>query len=211
MSFFAVSARSRRRLRELRSKTRSNNLGSATESSESASPRRALRVGETRCDGLAQLCLARGCRWSCSKRWLPALPVIATRVEGTPEAITHGVEGLLAEPRDAASLAEAIRSLITGQTTGRQMAEAAVTRHGRCFSDLAMAGGTADVYRELCSHRRLAFVPWLADGSSLDHLVADSCCRSCHDAVDCDRLERSPPADSDRVRLSIPSAILFEF
>ena len=38
-----------------------------------------------------------------------ALPVIATRVEGTPEAITHGVEGLLAEPRDSSSLAEAIR------------------------------------------------------------------------------------------------------
>ena len=77
------------------------------------------------------------------------LPVIATRVEGTPEAITHGVEGLLAEPRDSSSLADAIRSLITGQTDWSQMAEAACDRHGRCFSDLAMAIGTADVYRNL--------------------------------------------------------------
>ncbi len=77
------------------------------------------------------------------------LPVIATRVEGTPEAITHGVEGLLAEPRDSASLADAIRWLVTGQTDWSQMAAAACERHGRCFSDLAMASGTADVYRNL--------------------------------------------------------------
>jgi glycosyltransferase involved in cell wall biosynthesis len=77
------------------------------------------------------------------------LPVIATRVEGTPEAITHGVEGLLAEPRDSASLADAIRSLVTGQTDWSQMAEAACHRHGHCFSDLAMASGIADVYRNL--------------------------------------------------------------
>ncbi len=77
------------------------------------------------------------------------LPVIATRVEGTPEAITHGVEGLLAEPRDSSSLADAIRTLITGQTDWSQMAEAGCDRHGRCFSDQAMAIGIADVYRNL--------------------------------------------------------------
>ena len=77
------------------------------------------------------------------------LPVIASRVEGTPEAITHGVEGLLAEPRDADSLAEAIRSLVTGETDWSQMAAAACDRHGRCFSDMAMAAGIADVYRNL--------------------------------------------------------------
>jgi glycosyltransferase involved in cell wall biosynthesis len=78
-----------------------------------------------------------------------ALPVIATRVEGTPEAITHGVEGLLAEPRDPASLADAIRSMVTGGHDWSQMAEAACERHGRCFSDVAMAAGTAGVYRAL--------------------------------------------------------------
>lgn len=77
------------------------------------------------------------------------LPVIATRVEGTPEAITHGVEGLLAEPRNPASLAAAIRSLVTGQTDWSQMAAAACNRHDRCFSDRAMASGIADVYRNL--------------------------------------------------------------
>ncbi len=42
------------------------------------------------------------------------LPVVASAVEGTPEAITAGVEGLLAKPRDPASLANAIESLING-------------------------------------------------------------------------------------------------
>lgn len=78
-----------------------------------------------------------------------ALPVVATRVEGTPEAITHGVEGLLAEPRDPESLTAAIADLVTGKHHWNQMAEAACQRHGRCFSDMAMAAGTAEVYRNL--------------------------------------------------------------
>ena len=78
-----------------------------------------------------------------------AVPVIATRVEGTPEAITHGLEGLLAEPRDATSLADAIESLVTGKHDWKQMAEAAHDRHRRSFSDIAMARATALVYRKL--------------------------------------------------------------
>ncbi len=78
-----------------------------------------------------------------------ALPVIASRVEGTPEAITNGVEGLLAEPRNSDSLSEAIESLVTGQYDWAEMAEAACQRHTRCFSDFAMAEGTAAVYRKL--------------------------------------------------------------
>ena len=78
-----------------------------------------------------------------------ALPVIATRVEGTPEAVTDGVEGLLAEPRDPVSLAARIRELVTGQHDWKQLAEAACARHAKDFSDLAMARGTAAVYRRV--------------------------------------------------------------
>lgn len=77
------------------------------------------------------------------------LPVVATRVEGTPEAITDGVEGLLAEPRDPVSLADSIRSLIRGDHDWSQMAERAHQRHLKCFSDEAMARGTAEVYRKV--------------------------------------------------------------
>jgi len=77
------------------------------------------------------------------------LPVIATRVEGTPEAITDRVEGLLANPRDAASLAQCIAALVSGQHDWTEMSRAAKHRHAVDFSDEAMARGTADVYRHL--------------------------------------------------------------
>lgn len=80
-----------------------------------------------------------------------ALPVIATRVEGTPEAITHGVEGLLAEPGDSDSLADQIEDLVAGYHDWDTMAEAAHDRHRREFSDLTMSSGTAGVYRSLLS------------------------------------------------------------
>lgn len=78
-----------------------------------------------------------------------AVPVIATRVEGTPEAIDHGVEGLLAEPRNPDSLAEQIEALVTGQLDWETMAEAAATRHGEQFSDQAMSRNTAELYRRI--------------------------------------------------------------
>ncbi|WP_168564085.1 glycosyltransferase [Crateriforma spongiae] len=78
-----------------------------------------------------------------------AVPVIATHVEGTPEAITDGVEGLLAEAGNAESLADKITELVTGRHDWTAMSEAAYQRHGRQFSDLAMSNGVADVYRRV--------------------------------------------------------------
>ena len=82
-----------------------------------------------------------------------AVPVIATRVEGTPEAIRHGSEGLLAEPGDANSLADAIESLVTGHYDWNSLAEAAASRHQSDFSDRAMARATAEVYRRVLQNR----------------------------------------------------------
>ncbi|MCS7471188.1 glycosyltransferase family 4 protein [Stieleria sp. ICT_E10.1] len=77
------------------------------------------------------------------------LPVIATRVEGTPEALTDGAQGLLAEPGDAKSLADKIGELISGVHDWQQMSDAAIERHAEDFSDVAMASRTADVYRRV--------------------------------------------------------------
>ncbi|MEM9828737.1 MAG: glycosyltransferase [Planctomycetota bacterium] len=74
------------------------------------------------------------------------LPVIASRVEGTPEAIGHDTEGLLAEPADVESLSHQIRRLVTGEVQWSALSEAAKRRHSEQFSDLAMAKATADVY-----------------------------------------------------------------
>jgi len=78
-----------------------------------------------------------------------AVPVIATAVEGTPEAVTDGVEGLLALPRDAESLADKITDLVTGKVDWQSLSTAAESRHATQFSDHAMAQGVGDVYRRL--------------------------------------------------------------
>ena len=77
------------------------------------------------------------------------VPVIATRVEGTPEVIRHGQEGLLARPQDADSLSNAIQVLISDRSAWCQMSRLAVQRHRQGFSDVTMAERTAKVYRKL--------------------------------------------------------------
>lgn len=78
-----------------------------------------------------------------------ALPVIATHVEGTPEAIRHGCEGLLAQPGDVQTLVDCITDLVTGTYDWTEMSEQAFQTHAEKFSDLAMAQNTADVYRDV--------------------------------------------------------------
>jgi glycosyltransferase involved in cell wall biosynthesis len=75
-----------------------------------------------------------------------AVPVIATRVEGTPEVVRDGVEGILAEPRDAVSLADAIRRFTASRFSWAKLSSNAVARHRERFSDERMAAATARVY-----------------------------------------------------------------
>jgi len=77
------------------------------------------------------------------------LPIVATRVEGVPEAVRHGREGVLAPPADADALADAIAAIIEGRYTWRKMSELARQRHAEAFSDMSMAAGLARVYRRL--------------------------------------------------------------
>ena len=77
------------------------------------------------------------------------VPVIATRVEGTPEVIRHGQEGLLARPQDSDSLSDAIQAFISDRAAWCRMSRAAVQRHRQRFSDTKMAERTARVYRNL--------------------------------------------------------------
>jgi glycosyltransferase involved in cell wall biosynthesis len=77
------------------------------------------------------------------------VPVIATRVEGTPEVIRHGQEGLLARPQDPESLSQAIQVFVSDRTTWCNMSRSAVQRHRQGFSDTKMAERTARVYRKL--------------------------------------------------------------
>jgi glycosyltransferase involved in cell wall biosynthesis len=77
------------------------------------------------------------------------LPIVATRVEGVPEAVVHRETGLLVDPDSVSQLAYAIKSFVHGDLDYEAMSRAARERHAARFSDIAMARGVADVYRDL--------------------------------------------------------------
>ena len=78
-----------------------------------------------------------------------ALPVIATNVEGIPEAIRDRLDGLLADPGCPVSLAAKMRALMVGEIDWHAMAESAFQRHAEKFSDLAMSQGVAHIYSKV--------------------------------------------------------------
>jgi glycosyltransferase involved in cell wall biosynthesis len=87
------------------------------------------------------------------------VPVVATRVEGVPEAIRHGQEGLLAQPGDATSLAAAIARFVRGEVDWSELRASALARHAAAFSDRTMASQVAAVYREVLGAATSAYQP----------------------------------------------------
>ena len=85
------------------------------------------------------------------------VPVIATKVEGTPEVVRDCVEGYLAEPRDPQSLMESISKFTSSRSKWAMMSEQAVDRHRERYSDMKMAVATAEVYRSVArSHSKVS-------------------------------------------------------
>jgi glycosyltransferase involved in cell wall biosynthesis len=58
------------------------------------------------------------------------LPVVATRVDGTPEAVEDGVTGFLVDPHDVEGLARRVARLLADPDEARRMGERARTRVG---------------------------------------------------------------------------------
>jgi glycosyltransferase involved in cell wall biosynthesis len=77
------------------------------------------------------------------------VPVVASRVEGTPEAIRDGRDGLIVEPGNPQDLAAALKRVIRGQVDWHALRASALKRHAEHFSDLKMAAGVARVYRRV--------------------------------------------------------------
>jgi glycosyltransferase involved in cell wall biosynthesis len=75
-----------------------------------------------------------------------AVPVIASRVEGAPEAVVDGQNGLLVEPGDPAALAAAIENLVRVDLNYGTLSRNAQERHSQLFSAEIMARSVADVY-----------------------------------------------------------------
>jgi glycosyltransferase involved in cell wall biosynthesis len=77
------------------------------------------------------------------------VPVVATRVEGVPEAIEHGVSGLIANPNDPESLAACIKSVVQGDADWKALRQCALLRHSTEFSDSLMASRLSAIYRQI--------------------------------------------------------------
>jgi glycosyltransferase involved in cell wall biosynthesis len=77
------------------------------------------------------------------------LPVISTRVEGIPEVVRDGVDGLLVEPGDSEQLAQALRKFVSGAVDTDSMGDNGRNRQNENFSDLAMARGVSKIYQEI--------------------------------------------------------------
>lgn len=77
------------------------------------------------------------------------VPVLGSRVPGIDDVIRHDVDGLLAEPNDAASLAEQLRRLVRGEADWSALRQQAQARHAERYSAESMARGVAQIYRDV--------------------------------------------------------------
>ncbi|MDZ7268856.1 MAG: glycosyltransferase family 4 protein [candidate division KSB1 bacterium] len=77
------------------------------------------------------------------------LPVIATRVGGSPEQVVDGVTGLLVAPAQVTELQQALLTLLASPALRAQMGKAARARVCECFSVAVMAANHARLYHDL--------------------------------------------------------------
>jgi len=77
------------------------------------------------------------------------LPVVSTRVEGIPQVVRDGQDGLLAEPADPQGLAGALLRFARGEVDCEAMGDSGWHRQRENFSDVSMAASVAAVYREV--------------------------------------------------------------
>ncbi|NOY43391.1 MAG: glycosyltransferase family 4 protein [Planctomycetes bacterium] len=82
------------------------------------------------------------------------VPVVASHVEGVPEAIRHRQDGLLVEPASVSQLTLAIEEIMAGKSLDyATLSESAKLRHSKHFSTRAMATGVANVYQKLLNNK----------------------------------------------------------
>jgi glycosyltransferase involved in cell wall biosynthesis len=74
------------------------------------------------------------------------VPVVATRVEGVPDVIRDGEEGLIVPPGNPPALASGFRRMIKGEMEWDRMRERAYRRQVEYYSDTRMAKDVAAVY-----------------------------------------------------------------
>lgn len=83
-----------------------------------------------------------------------ARPVVATRVGGLPEVVLHQQTGLLVEPENSSSLAQAIEYCLRNPAAANQMGQAARLRAQRLFSWQRHVDAYDVLYQKVASEGR---------------------------------------------------------
>src|SRR5262249_50252552 len=83
------------------------------------------------------------------------VPVVASDVEGIPEAVRHGREGLLSIPGDVDDLVRQILRIVDGSENWQALRRSAHARQQEQFSDRSMASGVARVYEHVLRAARM--------------------------------------------------------
>jgi sugar transferase (PEP-CTERM/EpsH1 system associated) len=83
------------------------------------------------------------------------LPVVATRVGGTPQLVVDGATGLLVEPRSPAALAATLRQYLEDPALAARHGRAARERAELEFSQERMVGAYEQLYTRLLDAREL--------------------------------------------------------
>jgi glycosyltransferase involved in cell wall biosynthesis len=78
------------------------------------------------------------------------LPTVATRVGGTAEAVLHGEQGFVVEPRDPTALAAALRHLLANGDVRKRLGESSRRRAVDELSTEQFGANVFDVYRSIC-------------------------------------------------------------
>ena len=79
-----------------------------------------------------------------------AVPIVASRAGGIPEAVLDGENGLLVPPGDVSALTAALRTLMADAHLRARMGQAGRTRILADFSVSAMSAGNLAVYHKVC-------------------------------------------------------------
>ncbi|MEE2640952.1 MAG: glycosyltransferase family 4 protein [Planctomycetota bacterium] len=77
------------------------------------------------------------------------VPVVATAVEGIPQAIRHGTDGLICKAGDPVDLAAAVSQLAADRSLCETFSESSFRRQQESFSDVSMSRKLAKIYDEL--------------------------------------------------------------
>jgi glycosyltransferase involved in cell wall biosynthesis len=82
------------------------------------------------------------------------VPVVASCVEGIPEAVRHQTDGLIFEPGSPKDLADKLSQIVGNVSLWRKYGQNSLQRQRLKLSDTSMAAGVADIYDDLLQAKR---------------------------------------------------------